>query len=91
MPQAILIRVVPENFDVWRREHDGQRDARLAYGITDGPFYQDERDPNVALVHLNVEDLDRAMEWFKTDAFREAAKRAGNVQREIWLAQKRGQ
>jgi heme-degrading monooxygenase HmoA len=91
MQQSIIIRVVPENFDIWRKEHDGQQEARLAYGITDEPFYRDERDPNVALVHLNVENLDRAMKWFKSDAFREAAKRAGSVQREIWLAQKRGQ
>lgn len=90
MQQAIIIRVESENFDVWRREHDGQREARLGYGISDGPFYRDEANANVALVHLNVENLERAMEWFKSDAFREAARRAGKVQREIWLAQKRG-
>ena len=90
MQQAIIIRVGPQNFDIWRKEHDGQQEARLAYGITDGPFYHDERNPDTVLVHLNVENLDRAMEWFKSDAFREAAQRAGNVQREIWIAQKRG-
>jgi len=90
MQQAIIIRVVPEDFDVWRKEHDGQREARLAYGMTDGPVYRDEQDPNVVLVHLNVENLERAMEWFKSDTFRAAVKRAGNVQREIWIAQKRG-
>jgi hypothetical protein len=89
MAQAIIIRVEPEDFEIWRREHDGQRDARLAYGITDGPVYYDERNPQVVLVHLNVEDLDRAMTWFKSDAFRAAAQRAGNVRREIWLAEKR--
>lgn len=89
MQQAILIRVEPEDFEVWRREHDGQREARLAYGISDGPVYQDECNPQTVWVHLNVENLDRAMDWFKSEAFREAAKRAGKVRREIWLAQKR--
>ncbi|MEZ4703442.1 MAG: hypothetical protein R2834_24140 [Rhodothermales bacterium] len=88
MQQAIIIRVIPEDFDSWRKEHDDARDARLAYGITDGPFYRDERDTHVALVHLNVENLDRAMEWFKSDAFREGVKRAGGVQREIWIGKK---
>jgi len=91
MPQAIPIRVVPEDFDVWRKVHDGHREARLAYGMTDGPFYRDEHNPNVAFVHLNVENLDRALEWFRSDTFREAAKRARNVQRELWITQKRGQ
>ena len=88
MQQSIIIRVIPENFDIWRKEHDGQQDARLAYGITDGPFYLDEHDPNVALLHLDVENLDRAMEWFKSDAFREAVKRADSAQREIWIGKK---
>ena len=91
MQQAIIIRVTPENYDIWRKEHDGQKEARLAYGITNGPVYRDELDSNVVLVHLNVENLDRALEWFKSDAFKEAVKRAGNVQREIWIAQKREQ
>ncbi|MCI0550264.1 MAG: hypothetical protein L0287_04865 [Anaerolineae bacterium] len=89
MQQAILIRVTPEDFDLWRREHDGHREARAAFGITDGPFYVEESNSKVALVHLNVEDMDRAMQWFKTDAFREATKRAGNVKREIWFSQKK--
>ena len=88
MQQAIIIRVNPENYDVWYREHSGQEEARLAYGITDGPFYRDADDPNVALVHLNVEDLKRAMGWFKSDAFREASERAGQVSRELWIAEK---
>ncbi len=91
MQQAIIIRVNPEDFDTWRKEHDGQQEARLAYGMTDGPFYRDEADPNAALVHLNIDDLDRAMEWFKSEAFQGAAQRAGTVKREIWIAQKRGQ
>ena len=88
MQQAIIIRVNPEDYDVWYREHSGQEEARLAYGITDGPFYRDADDPNVALVHLYVEDLPRAMGWFKSDPFRQATERAGKVSRELWIAEK---
>ncbi len=90
MQQAILIRVTPENYEVWRKEHDGQSEARGAFGMTDGPVYRDESDPNVTLVQLNVENMERAMEWFQSDAFKQAAQRAGKVQRELWLGQKRG-
>ena len=89
MQQAIIIRVTPEKYDDWFKEHSAHQEARRDYGMTDGPVYRDERDPNVALVHLNIEDLDRAMEWFKSDLFREAARSAGKVQREIWNGETR--
>jgi len=91
MAQAIMIRVQPENFDVWREQHDGQREARTAYGMTDGPVYRDEADPETVLVTLVVEDLARAREWFSSDAFKGAAQRAGRVDREIWFAEQPGQ
>ena len=89
MQQAIIIRVVPEDYDIWFEAHSSQEEARLAYGMTDGPFYRDANDPNIALVHLNIENLERAMEWFKSNAFQEANKRAGKVQREVWLGELR--
>ena len=89
MQQATIIRVTPEDYDTWFKEHSGQEEARLEYGITDGPFYRDDADPNVALVHLNVESLDRAMGWFKSEAFQGANKRAGKVERELWVADRK--
>ena len=90
MQQAIIIRVEPEDYDIWIEAHNSQEEARLDYGMTDGPFYRDAKNPNVALVHLNVENLPRAMEWFKSDAFQMANQRAGKVQREVWIGELRG-
>lgn len=87
MRQAIMIRVVPEDFDLWKKTHDEHREARLAYGMTDGPVYAEAGNPRVALVQLDVENLERAMEWFKSETFKAAVKAAGNVRREIWIAQ----
>ena len=87
MAQAIMIRVKPENFDLWRGEHDGQREARTEYGMTDGPFYRDETDPEAVLVTLLVEDMARAQQWFGSDAFKGGVDRAGKVSREIWFAE----
>jgi len=86
MKQSILIRVVPENFNQWRTAHDECCQARLDYGMTDGPVYRDETNPETVLVHLNVEDLDKAKGWFMDDRFKAAVGRAGNVSREIWMA-----
>ncbi len=86
MQQSILIRVVPENFTQWRTAHDECRTARLDYGMTDGPVYRDETDPNTVLVHLNVENMEKAMGWFKDERFKAGVQRAGKVSREFMFA-----
>ena len=86
MQQSILIRVVPENFNQWRTAHDECREARLDYGMTDGPVYRDEKNPETVLVHLNCEDMDKAKGWFKDERFKAGVVRAGKVSREIWFA-----
>ncbi len=83
---AIMIRVTPEDYDLWFAMHDGQKEARLEYGITDGPVYRDDADPNTVLLHLDVEDFDRARGWFQDTRFREAVKQAGKVSRDIYFA-----
>lgn len=86
MQNAIMIRVTPENFDQWFREHDGCQAARLEYGITDGPIYRDEKSPQSVLVQLNVESFEKAQGWFQDDRFKAGVARAGNVQRDVYLA-----
>ena len=86
MSQAILIRVVPEDFNQWRTAHDECRTARLEYGMTDGPVYRDETNPDIVMVTLNVEDMERAQGWFKDSRFRAAVERAGTVSREFWMS-----
>lgn len=87
---SIMIRVRPEDFDAWRAIHNECEPLRRQYGMTDGPFYRDSTDPGVALVQLDVEDLERAMTWFASDAFRAASRRAALPEREFWIAEKRG-
>lgn len=91
MKNVIMIRVTPEDYDRWFAEHDGPgaTEARLEYGITNGPFYRDDSDPNTVLVHLNVEDIDRATGWFRDARFKAAAQRAGRVAREIYFAERK--
>ncbi len=86
MKQSILIRVEPENFNQWRTAHDECRQARLDYGITDGPVYRDESNLETVMVHLDVEDMDKAMGWFKDERFKAAVERAGNVSRDFWIS-----
>lgn len=76
--------------DKWRKEHDDAKEARLEYGITDGPVYMDETKSNTMLVHLDVEQLEKAFGWFKDERFKLGVERAGKVEREIWIANEKG-
>ena len=46
-------------------------------------------DPNTVLVQLNVEDTERAQDWFRDDRFKAATERAGRVSREIYFANRK--
>ena len=87
---SIMIRVRPPDLDTWLAVHHANKELRREYGISDGPLYRDANDPDVALVHWNVEDVDRALQWFSSDAFKAALVRAGMPERELWIAEKWG-
>ncbi|HLB63536.1 MAG TPA: hypothetical protein VJJ46_01740 [Anaerolineales bacterium] len=76
-----------KGYDRWLSQHSSHEGARRAHGITDGPFYRDRDNPQAALVHRNVEGVDRAMKSLRSEAFRDAARLAVNVRLEVWSSQ----
>ncbi|MGB8645409.1 MAG: hypothetical protein WCF84_09230 [Anaerolineae bacterium] len=86
--QDILIRIEMQDYDAWLKTHYDHVQDRKSYGITDGPVYRDVDTPHAALFHLKAENLDRAMQWFASDTFKQATKRATVTGREFYLAQK---
>jgi heme-degrading monooxygenase HmoA len=87
--QHMLSRVEMQDYEAWLRTHQSHSEDRRRYGITDGPIYRDINNPNAVLVHIMFEDLDRAMQWFASDTFKEATKHSTATGREHYLAQKR--
>jgi len=85
--QDIMIRIETEDFAAWEEQHYAHAANRAGYGIHDGPAYRDLESPNAALFHIQVEDLDRAMGWFASDAFRNATRLAKVTGRTFYLAQ----
>jgi hypothetical protein len=85
--QDIMIRIETDDFEAWKTQHYLHAQNRLSYGITDGPAYQDMDNPNAALFHIKTDDMDRAMEWFKSDTFKEASRLAKVTGRTFYLAQ----
>ncbi len=84
----MMARVEAEDLETWLRSHRSQAEQRRVYGMTDGPIYRDVDDPNAAFVHIHVEDLARAGQWFQTKEFAKATSRAGVIRREFYLADK---
>ena len=85
--QHIMIRIETDDFDAWSEQHYLHVKGRSDHGIIDGPAYRDMDNPNAALFHIMTEDMDRAMQWFKSDTFKEASKLAKVTGRTFYLAQ----
>ena len=87
--QHIMIWLHTDDYDGWQKIHDSFVEERKAFGITEDHVYRDVRDSQAALVHLVVEDLPRAMEWFQTDKFRTGNVSAKVTDRAIYAAERR--
>ncbi len=86
MPE-MMARVEVEDFETWLVNHRSQSGRRADYGMTDGPIYRDIDDANAAFVHLHVQDLDKAREWFRTEEFSRATRNAGVTGRTFFITQ----
>lgn len=84
----LMARVEVGDFGAWLQTHLKHVDDRRAFGMTDGPIYRDINDPNAIFVHTVVEDLSRAQQWFRSDAFKEATRASTAIRREFYLAEK---
>ncbi len=86
---TLMIRISPKDFETWKEAHFDAESLRAEYGITEGPFYREEANPDVALVTLHVEDLDRAMGWFDSEEFKAVNEKGGYPDREFYVAERR--
>ena len=83
----LFVRIQAEDYDAWLRVHSELAPYRREYGIEDGPLYRGIDDPETAIFHARVQDVDRAMEWFRSDTLREASPRATVTGRTYFLAE----
>lgn len=84
----MMARVEVGDFNTWLDIHLSNSQNRLRYGMVDGPIYRDIANPNAVLVHIVVEDMARAAQWFQTEAFRESNERSTTLRREFYIAER---
>ena len=87
--ENIMIWLHTEDYDRWQGIHDSFVEERKEYGITEDYVYRGVGDSSTALVHLVVEDMPRAMGWFRTDKFRSGTLAAKVTDRAIYAAERR--
>jgi hypothetical protein len=78
-----------DDFEAWKAQQYLHASNRARFGITDGPAYQDIDNPKAALFQIKTDDMERGMQWFKTDTFKEATRLAKVTGRTFFLAQPR--
>jgi hypothetical protein len=89
MMKHLLIRIEMDDYDRWLATHYQHAEDRQSYGMVDGPVYRDIDNANAAMFHIRTENLERAMQWFSSDVFKEASRRATVRDREFYLADSR--
>jgi hypothetical protein len=89
MMKHLLIRIEMDDYDRWLATHYQHAEDRQSYGMVDGPVYRDIDNANAAMFHIRTENLERAMQWFSSDVFKEASRRATVRGREFYLADSR--
>ena len=85
--QDLFVRIEATSYDAWLRVHHELVEHRRRHGIEDVAVYRETHTPGSALFHARAEDVERAMEWFRSDTLREAGVRATVTGRSYYLAQ----
>ena len=80
----LMGRVEVADFDAWLRTHLENSRNREVFGMVDGPIYRDIKDPNAVLVHIFVENMVRAGQWFQSEPFKETDRRYTTVCRDFY-------
>ncbi|MGD0165980.1 MAG: hypothetical protein ABSC51_01635 [Gaiellaceae bacterium] len=76
---TIIVRHTVEDFDVWKSYFDEHATTRMRYGIQDDGIYHGASDPRNVVLIFQVDDYERAQEFFGSDDLRETMQKAGVV------------
>ncbi|UQD56620.1 hypothetical protein [Flavobacterium sp. K5-23] len=77
--KVITVKHKVANYEKWRIEYDAHDSIRQAYGITHYVLGRGMDDPNVIVVINKINDVQKAKEFSKLPALKEAMKKAGVI------------
>ncbi|MEO8393247.1 MAG: hypothetical protein ABI700_09665 [Chloroflexota bacterium] len=83
----LMVRVATPDYDTWLNAFVSAEPGLVDAGINSWTVYQDSWNNNNVLVHFIADDLDRAMAFFTSDAFKDINARSGATGRTFWVGQ----
>jgi hypothetical protein len=84
---TIVVRHTVKDFDAWKPYYDKHGATRESYGIKDDGVYHGASNPHQVVLVFQVDDHDRAREFFDSDDLRETMQKAGVVSAPtVWVA-----
>ncbi len=86
----LIVRVETPDYNQWLSAFTGAAEGLLASGVTGWTIYRDSWNHNNVMVHFVAEDVDRAMAFFKSDAFKDINAASGATGRTFFIAQQPG-
>src|SRR5436305_10346092 len=86
----LIVRVLTPDYGTWLNAFVSAETGLLDAGINQWTVYQDSWNSNNVMVHFTADDVDRAMAFFQSDAFKDINDRSGAMERTFWVGQQPG-
>ncbi len=86
----LMVKVTTGDYDTWLNAFVSAETGLVDAGINQWTVYQDTWNSNIVMIHFIAEDIDRALAFFQSDAFKEIDARSGAAGREFFVGQKPG-
>ncbi len=84
----LMVRVTAPNYETWLQAFGSVTGALREHGISDWTIYRDSWNSHIMMVHFVADDLDQALAFFQSDAFRQADAASGATARDFYIASK---
>jgi len=66
--QHLMVRVVSPSFDGWLNAFNYANEYMPQFGTTGWRIYRDTDNPNAAMVHFMVDDIGKAIDFFRSES-----------------------
>ena len=90
MMADLIVRVTTPDYGTWLNAFVSAEPGLVDAGINEWTVYQDSWNANNVMIHFIADDIDRAMAFFQSDAFKDINARSGATGRTFWVGQQQG-
>lgn len=82
----LIVRVASPDYNTWLNAFVSAEPGLVEAGVNQWTVFQDTWNPNIVMVHFIADDLDRAMAFFGSAAFKDINAASGATERRFFIA-----